>query len=250
MRTGAAQAGVHARIPPMSKFHVLIPAAGTGSRMGTECPKQYLPLLGKPLIHHTLALFAAAQRISSVHVIISPDDHLWAQHVIDVDAKLHIHRHGGDTRAATVFNGLEAMAGQVAANDWVLVHDAARPGLSHAMLERLLDSVQDDDVGGLLAIPLADTLKRADVAQRVAKTEPRDGLWQAQTPQMFRYGLLKQALQHAGAAPTDEAQAVEALGYSPKLVLGELRNLKITYPQDLQLAEAILLADAKEQKKL
>lgn len=232
----------------MSKFHVLIPAAGTGSRMRAECPKQYLPLLGKPLIHHILALFAAAQRIHSVHVVISPDDHFWAQHAIDFGTKLHIHRHGGATRAATVLNGLEVMAGQVAADDWVLVHDAARPGLSHAMLERLLDSLEDDEVGGLLAIPLADTLKRADVAQRVAKTEPRDGLWQAQTPQMFRYGLLKQALQHAGAAPTDEAQAVEALGFSPRLVPGGLRNLKITYPQDLQLAEAILLADARENE--
>lgn len=231
----------------MSKFHVLIPAAGTGSRMGAECPKQYLPLLGKPLIHHTLSLFVTAQRIHAVHVVISPDDQLWMQHAIDLDTKVHVHQHGGATRAATVLNGLEAMAGQVAMDDWVLVHDAARPGLSHAMLERLLNSVQDDEVGGLLAIPLADTLKRADATQRVARTEPRDGLWQAQTPQMFRYGLLKQALQHAGGAPTDEAQAVEALGFNPRLVPGELRNLKITYPQDLQLAEAILLADAREK---
>ncbi|SNR74548.1 2-C-methyl-D-erythritol 4-phosphate cytidylyltransferase [Methylobacillus rhizosphaerae] len=232
----------------MSKFHVLIPAAGTGSRMGAEYPKQYLPLLGRPLIHHTLSLFASAGRISSVHVVISPDDAFWEQHEGGVDGKVHVHREGGDTRAATVLNGLQAMAGQVAAEDWILVHDAARPGLSHAMLDRLLDNLQDDDVGGLLAIPLADTLKRADAAQRVAQTEPRDGLWQAQTPQMFRYQLLKQALQQAGGAPTDEAQAVEALGFSPKLVPGELRNLKITYPQDLKLVEAILLADAREHK--
>ncbi|MCB5191808.1 2-C-methyl-D-erythritol 4-phosphate cytidylyltransferase [Methylobacillus arboreus] len=232
----------------MSKFHVLIPAAGTGSRMGSELPKQYLPLLGKPLVHHALSLFAAASRISAVHVVISPDDDLWAQYSVDFGAKVFVHWLGGATRAATVLNGLEAIAGQVEPDDWILVHDAARPGLSHAMLERLLDALQDDAVGGLLAIPLADTLKRADAAQRVASTEPRDGLWQAQTPQMFRYQLLKQALQQSGGAPTDEAQAVEALGFSPKLVPGELRNLKITYPQDLQLAQAILLADAREQK--
>ncbi|MFL9710592.1 2-C-methyl-D-erythritol 4-phosphate cytidylyltransferase [Methylobacillus sp. Pita1] len=232
----------------MSKFHVLIPAAGTGSRMGAELPKQYLPLNGKPLIHHALSLFSAAPRISAVHVVIAPDDHLWQKYsAADLDAKVVVHALGGATRAATVLNGLEAIAPQAADDDWILVHDAARPGLSMAMLDRLLDSVQDDAVGGLLAIPLADTLKRADAGQRVANTEPRDGLWQAQTPQMFRYALLKKALRQAGGAPTDEAQAVEALGYSPKLVPGELRNLKITYPQDLQLAEAILLADAREQ---
>ncbi|MFJ5444904.1 2-C-methyl-D-erythritol 4-phosphate cytidylyltransferase [Methylobacillus methanolivorans] len=229
----------------MLKFHVLIPAAGSGSRMGGTLPKQYLPLNGKPLIHHALSLFASASRITSVHVVIAPDDALWSQHEVDHGSKVVVHALGGATRAATVLNGLEAIAGQVAEDDWILVHDAARPGLSMVMLDRLLDSLQEDAVGGLLAIPLADTLKRADAGQRVAKTEPRDGLWQAQTPQMFRYALLKQALQQAGGVPTDEAQAVEALGFSPKLVPGELRNLKITYPQDLQLAEAILLADAR-----
>lgn len=229
----------------MLKFHVLIPAAGSGSRMGVTLPKQYLPLNGKPLIHHALSLFASASRITSVHVVIAPDDALWLQHEADHGSKVVVHALGGATRAATVLNGLEAITGQVAEDDWILVHDAARPGLSMVMLDRLLDSLQEDAVGGLLAIPLADTLKRADDGQRVVKTEPRDGLWQAQTPQMFRYALLKQALQQAGGAPTDEAQAVEALGFSPKLVPGELRNLKITYPQDLQLAEAILLADAR-----
>ena len=223
----------------MSKFHVLIPAAGTGSRMGAECPKQYLPLLGKPLIHHTLSLFVTAQRIHAVHVVISPDDQLWMQHAIDLGTKVHVHQHGGATRAATVLNGLEAMAGQVAMDDWVLVHDAARPGLSHAMLERLLNSVQDDEVGGLLAIPLADTLKRADATQRVARTEPRDGLWQAQTPQMFRFGLLRQALAaHPGV--TDEAGAIEAAGLKPRLVRADVSNLKVTFPADLRLAELIL----------
>jgi len=238
-------------MPLMSKFHALIPAAGTGSRMGSKLPKQYLPLNGKPLIFHALSLFAAAPRISAVHVVIAPDDQLWSKYgATGLDAKVVVHALGGATRATTVLNGLEAMVHQVADDDWILVHDAARPGLSMAMLDRLLDSVQDDAVGGLLAIPLADTLKRADAGQRVAHTESREGLWQAQTPQMFRYALLKNALRQASGAPTDEAQAVEALGFSPRLVPGELRNLKITYPQDLQLAEAILLADAKEQKTL
>jgi 2-C-methyl-D-erythritol 4-phosphate cytidylyltransferase len=142
---------------------------------------------------------------------------------------------------------LQALASEIDGQDWVLVHDAARPGLTVQLLDRLLDALQDDEVGGLLAIPLADTLKRAVNAQRVACTESRDHLWQAQTPQMFRYGLLKQALIQSGGAPTDEAQAVEALGLQPKLVVGELRNLKITYPQDLAIAEAILRADVQSE---
>jgi 2-C-methyl-D-erythritol 4-phosphate cytidylyltransferase len=135
------------------------------------------------------------------------------------------------------------MRDRVREDDWILVHDAARPCLSLQLLDRLLDTLAGDAVGGLLAIPLADTLKRADAAQRVAVTEPRESLWQAQTPQMFRYSLLRRALEASGDQPTDEAQAVEALGCSPRLVPGELRNLKITYPHDLALAEAILNAD-------
>ena len=228
----------------MAKFHVLIPAAGSGSRMGAESPKQYLPLLGKPLIQHALDVFIKSARISSVTVVLSADDRFWDKlHPAATDStgvKIHILRCGGDTRAATVLNGLQAMQDYAAADDWVLVHDAARPCFSNALLDRLLDTLQTDAVGGLLAIPLADTMKRADAYGRVANTEPREALWQAQTPQMFRYDLLKRALQAAGGAPTDESQAIEALGLKPKLVAGELSNFKVTYPQDLLLAAAIL----------
>jgi 2-C-methyl-D-erythritol 4-phosphate cytidylyltransferase len=140
-----------------------------------------------------------------------------------------------------VLNGLQALAGVIAAEDWVLVHDAARPCLSRELLERLLAELESDPVGGLLAVPVADTLKRAGQDGRVHHTEPREGLWRAQTPQMFRYGLLCQALQAMGTdAPTDEAQAVEFLGHAPKLVLGDSHNLKVTYPEDLVMAELIL----------
>ncbi len=226
----------------MAKFHVLIPAAGSGSRMGADIPKQYLPLFGMPLVAHCIELFTRNSRIGSVNIILSADDIDWQKQAIEIGEKTIIHRCGGETRAATVLNGLSAMQ-EVGDDEWVLVHDAARPGLTDELLNRLLDSLQDDEVGGLLAIPLADTLKRADGQRRVARTESRESLWLAQTPQMFRYGLLKKALQQSGATPTDEAQAIEALGLQPKLVLGELRNLKITYPQDLALAEAILKAD-------
>jgi len=233
----------------MANFHVIIPAAGAGSRMGSSIPKQYLPLFGKPVIQQTLAVFDANPRVNSITLILSSDDTFWDAANINLSAKTQVLYCGGGTRAATVLNGLQALQDNVDPEDWILVHDAVRPGLSAATLALLLEALETDSVGGLLAIPLADTLKRVDSEQRVMSTEPRDGLWQAQTPQMFRYGLLTKALQQAGNAPTDEAQAVEALGFKPKLVSGELRNLKITYPQDLALVEAMLTADMKENRK-
>ncbi len=227
----------------MANFHVLIPAAGFGSRMENRLPKQYLPLLGRPMLHWALEVFLGSNRIDSVILVLSPEDDLWAKNAFN-HPKLTILKCGGETRAESVLNGLRASE-HIAESDWVLVHDAARPGMTDGLLNHLLNELQDDQVGGLLAIPLADTLKRADEAQRVAKTEPRENLWQAQTPQMFRYGLLKEALTKSDAAPTDEAQAVEALGYKPKLVTGQLRNMKVTYPQDLAILEAIIAASLK-----
>jgi len=226
----------------MVKFHVLIPAAGTGSRMGSEIPKQYLPLLGQPLLAHSLKVFKENPRIKSVNIVLSAEDQIWQTQAIAREAGITVHRCGGDTRARTVLNGLESMR-DVAEEDWVLVHDAARPGLSQNLLNRLLDELADDPIGGLLAIPLSDTLKRADLSGKVARTEPRENLWQAQTPQMFRYGLLKEALRAVGDSPTDEAQAVEALGHKPRLVLGDLSNLKITYARDLVLVEALMRSE-------
>jgi 2-C-methyl-D-erythritol 4-phosphate cytidylyltransferase len=233
----------------MADFHVIIPAAGTGSRMQSDVPKQYLPLCGKTVIQQTLAVFSRNARISSITLVLSSADTIWDSLNEDSIHNLQVQRCGGVTRAETVLNGLQSLQHKVDADDWILVHDAARPGLSTGALDRLLDELEHDPVGGLLAIPLADTLKRADAEQRIAATEPRDALWQAQTPQMFRHGLLKRALQHAhDTAPTDEAQAVEWLGFKPKLVLGELRNLKITYPQDLALVQAIISTENSEKK--
>lgn len=228
----------------MAKFHVVIPAAGAGSRMGSVLPKQYLSLLDRPIIHWSLAAFINSERISNVTIALSPKDDLWATYAIS-HPKLTVLNCGGETRAETVLNCLNA-SHSIEESDWVLVHDAARPGMTSDLLNKLLDELQNDAVGGLLAIPLADTLKRGDSQQRVAKTEPRESLWQAQTPQMFRYGILRQALTKAGGTPTDEAQAVEALGLQPRLVAGQLRNLKVTYPQDLALAEAIIAADIRK----
>ena len=229
----------------MAFFHVIIPAAGTGNRMANALPKQYLRLAGKPLISHTIQVFFNHPRIASIHLALSPDDEFWRSLTLEPTSKLKIHYTGGDTRATTVFNTLQAM--DVAEDDWILVHDAARPGLTHKLLDSLLNELEHDPVGGLLALPLADTLKQSDPYHHVGKTIPRANLWQAQTPQMFRFGLLKQALSAFKGTSTDEAEAVEALGLQPKLVKGELRNLKVTYRQDLEMLEALFNADASKE---
>ncbi len=226
----------------MDGYFGLIPAAGTGMRMGTALPKQYLEIAGRPMIYYAVRALAASSRITRVFVVLSAQDTHW-EHFdwSEFGDKLVVLRCGGATRAASVGNGLAEM--RVAERDWVLVHDAARPCLTGALVDRLLDSVGDDAVGGLLAIPLADTLKRGGSENRVSSTEPRDGLWQAQTPQMFRHGLLSQALDStatAASAPTDEASAMEALGHAPLLVKADASNFKVTFPNDLSMADSII----------
>ncbi len=223
----------------MSRFIALVPAAGSGSRMGSELPKQYLPLSGRPLIEHTLRALAAHPRIDRVFVVLSPEDGWWEGQGIRHE-KLAVLRCGGAVRADSVKNGLKAIASEIATDDWVLVHDAARPCLRPEHVDRMLAELADDEVGGILAVPVADTLKRAEAGQRIAETVPREGLWQAQTPQMFRHGLLLKALGAAGSMVTDEASAIELMGLKPRLVEGDARNLKVTYPRDLELAALIL----------
>ncbi len=222
----------------MSRFHVIIPAAGVGSRMQSALPKQYIPVLGKPMISHSVQTFFDCARISGIHLALSPEDEFWSSLQLDVKSRLQLHYTGGDTRAETVLNTLNAI--MVEDDDWVLVHDAARPGLDAQLLNQLLDTLQVDEVGGLLALPLADTLKKSNSQGRSEATISREQLWQAQTPQMFRYHCLKKALQQHGGHATDEAQAIEALGLQPKLVVGSLKNMKVTYPQDVAYVEALM----------
>jgi 2-C-methyl-D-erythritol 4-phosphate cytidylyltransferase len=229
----------------MAFFHVIIPAAGTGNRMASVLPKQYVPLAGKPMISHTIQVFFNHPRIASIHLALNPDDDFWRSLPLEPASKLKLHYTGGDSRSETVLNTLRAIS--TAEDDWILVHDAARPGLTHQLLDNLLNVLENDAVGGLLALPLADTLKQADAANRVEKTIPRTDLWQAQTPQMFRYGTLVKALRSFKGTATDEAEAIEALGLQPKLVRGELRNLKITYPQDLVLLEALFVLEQNKE---
>jgi 2-C-methyl-D-erythritol 4-phosphate cytidylyltransferase len=231
-------------IPP--RYFALIPAAGVGARMGTDCPKQYMPLAGKLMLVHVLDTFASSPAIAHVYVVVSAEDGYidealaGAKHLADRVTVIH---KGGATRHQSVLNGLKAMGGEVGDADWVLVHDAARPGLTEELIARLVAAVGDDPVGGLLALPVVDTLKRGDGEDRALATVPREQLWAAQTPQMFRYALLRRALEQA-AAVTDEASAVEALGLRPKLVEGSPRNFKVTLPHDVALAELHLKGNA------
>src|SRR5690606_31331900 len=213
-----------------------MPAAGSGRRFGAERPKQYLPLAGSTVIEQAIAPFLDDPRCLGAVVALDAGDAFFA--ALPVASNPRVSRvDGGARRCDSVRKALEALrAGE---EDWVLVHDAARPCVQRADIDRLLAEVAEDAVGGLLATPLSDTLKRADDAQRVAATPDRTGLWRAQTPQMFRLGLLRRALAAAGAAgrePTDEAQAIEWLGLAPKVIAGNPGNLKITTAGDLPIA--------------
>jgi 2-C-methyl-D-erythritol 4-phosphate cytidylyltransferase len=220
----------------------LIPAAGAGMRFGGGVPKQYLPLAGSSLLRRSIDALNDAVVLEAVFVVLAPGDKLYAERVGTVRGVEALYC-GGSTRAESVKNGLAAIGRRAEAEDWVLVHDAVRPCVDVATLNRLLLELEDEPVGGLLAVPLADTLKRAETGAglRAMSTEPRDGLWCAQTPQMFRFAILQHAFRNADTARiTDEAQAVEALGVRPRLVQGSPLNIKVTYPEDVALAEAIL----------
>lgn len=219
-----------------ARLWALIPCAGNGSRSGAAGPKQYQPLAGQAMVLHTLAAFGAVARLAGTLVVVSAGDTFFDD--LDVRAVAC----GGSTRAQSVANGLDALLkGGAMPQDWVLVHDAARCLITSGQINALIDACQSDAVGGLLALPLPDTLKVASEG-RVAATLERSDKWLAQTPQMFRIGALHAALQCVGGAVTDESSAIEAMGLHPLLVEGSAQNFKVTYPQDFALAESVLLA--------
>ena len=223
-----------------ARYFGLVPAAGSGSRFGADVLKQYSPLAGKPMLAHAIERLLAVPEVEVAFVVLAPSDtefrkRDWSAFGSRV-APLYC---GGASRRDSVLNGIIAAASLVDPNDWMLVHDAVRPCLGKAELRRLIDEAGKDEIGGILAVPVADTLKRANGEHRIVATEPRDGLWLAQTPQMFRHGMLLRALRDSVHA-TDEAAAVEALGHKPRLVEGSSKNLKVTFPADLEIAERIL----------
>ncbi len=236
---------IHKIIANMPDIFALIPAAGSGSRMGSEIPKQYQMLAGKPLIAHAIHAMSTHPRVRMTFVVLAPGDAHFGRHDWSAyQGRLETLYCGGAARSASVCNGLMAMADLVESDDWVMVHDAARPCLEAALIDRLCDELAADNVGGLLAVPVADTLKRSGNQGRVTQTVARENLWQAQTPQMFRYRLLLEAMRGAmstaSGSVTDEASAVEQFGLAPRLVMGSAHNLKVTFPEDMGFAERII----------
>jgi len=226
-----------------TRFFALIPCAGQGSRAGAAQPKQYQRLAGQAMVLHTLAAFSAVARLSGTLVVVAPGDRFFDQ---IPDKAFEVAACGGASRAYSVLAGLQTLLNAGAgAHDWVLVHDAARCLISAEQINQLMDACAQDEVGGLLALKLPDTLKR-EAGGRVAATIERSDKWLAQTPQMFRIGALIQALEQAsrvaGSAVTDESSAMEAMGLAPRLVAGSAQNFKVTYPEDFAQAEAILLS--------
>ena len=224
----------------MKRNIALIPAAGVGARFGAGKPKQYVEINGKTVLQHTVDIFQQHEQIDFIAVIVSPEDHIFQT----ASDKVGIFKVGGETRAETVRNGVEVLLKQslAAETDNILVHDAARCCLPAEALSRLIEAAANAEQGGILAVPVADTLKRAGEASQITATVSRAGLWQAQTPQLFRAALLQRALAGDLSGITDEASAVESLGIKPLLVEGDSRNLKMTLPQDEYIVR-LLLAD-------
>ena len=233
------------------KIWVVIPAAGVGKRMGSDTPKQYLELNNKTIIEHTLSIFDKHDSISEVVVAISEGDEYWPSLNIHLSKPLHV-ADGGKERCDSVLNGLKLLEGKAMDDDWVLVHDAARPCLRDEDLTLLLNTLDEHEVGGVLAIPVRDTMKRSNDNNIIEKTVDRENLWHALTPQMFRFSMLKDSLESAlekNEIVTDEASAIELAGYQPMLVEGHTDNIKITRPEDLELASFFLGQAQSEQQK-
>lgn len=224
------------------QVHVLIPAAGHGTRFGGVTLKQYLPVCGKPVLAHSIRIFQFHPLVSSITVVLAEDDQ-WFESAVGLLAATVKTVIGGDTRAQSVRNGLHFIADNYSKTNWVLVHDAARPCLSPSRLEKFLEQGLESADGAILAMPVGDTLKRAGDSQEIVSTVDRSELWAAQTPQLFRVGALAEAIdaaQDAGCELTDEASAMEFVGVRPLLVKGSSANIKVTHSSDLAIAEALL----------
>jgi len=225
-----------------AKYWVVIPAAGVGNRMETDIPKQYLKIRGKTVLEHTIEKFINHPEIEGVVVVLAADDQYWHELELTPNKKI-MQAEGGLERCHSVLNGLKCLSGIADQNDWVLVHDAARPCVRSEDINQLMNELKEHAVGGILALPVRDTMKRVDAKNEITGTVEREGLWHALTPQMFKIATLENALNNVmqnKKLVTDDAQAIELFGLQPKLVQGHPDNIKITHQRDLSLAELFL----------
>lgn len=231
----------HSQSSQSPAYWIIVPAAGVGARMGASCPKQYLPLIGKTVIEHTLERLLALPNIAGIYLVLGVDDNYWND--LSLAQNNRIHRvAGGAERCDSVLNALQQLQDIASPNDWVLVHDAARPCIHAQSILQLIEQVENHPVGGILGVPVSDTLKQVNNSI-IDSTADRRLLWQAQTPQMFRLGLLRDCLQRGlaeGKLITDESSALESYGYQPLMVQGRSDNIKITRPEDLAIAAMLL----------
>lgn len=225
-----------------NSYSAIVPAAGTGRRFGSATPKQYLSLHGATVIEHSLRLLLSVERLERIVVVVNAEDQRWRDLAVFSDPRIET-AIGGDERCHSVLNGLQHLQQKFGGSEWALVHDVARPCCLRTDIEKLIQQLEHHPVGGILALPASDTIKRVDSARQIEETVDRSWLWQAQTPQLFRMRLLLDALNHCigmGMTVTDEAQAIEALGWQAQVVEGARSNVKITRPEDLALAEFFL----------
>ena len=218
----------------MSKIHVIIPAAGSGSRMGQEVPKQFSFFHGKTLIEWVDFIFSNVTIVDTISIAFNSNERDNVENSnYNFSHKTKIYYSGGSTRSETVLNTLNLIESFTSDDDWALVHDSARVGITETFINSFIKEVSQDSVGGIVAIPSVDTIKRVDQTKKIIKTEDRNTLWLAQTPQMFKYKKLIEALRKFNGTPTDEAEAIESLGLKPMVYKGLITNFKITYPEDL-----------------
>ena len=224
----------------MQKIHLIIPAAGESSRMGSATPKQFSNFHGKTILEFVESIFSNLASISSITIALNKNQKFIENLGCQFSQKTSLINCGGSSRSETVLNALEIIEENIDTKDWIMVHDAARLGINESLINNFIREVVNDKVGGILAIPALDTVKRVSEKKQIIGTEQRDEIWLAQTPQMFKFDLLKDALKSFKGNPTDESEAIEALGRSPKVVKGNLVNFKITYPEDLMRVEKLI----------
>ena len=224
----------------MENIHLIIPAAGESSRMGSTTPKQFSNFHGKTILEYVESIFSKLAAIKTITIALNKKQKYIESLNCQFSNKTTLIDCGGSNRSETVLNALSIIGEDIQKKDWIMVHDAARVGITESLVNNFIREIVDDKVGGILAIPALDTVKRVDKKQQIIRTEKRDEIWLAQTPQMFRFDLLNKALTSFKGNPTDESEAIEAFGLSPKIVKGNLVNFKITYPDDLMRVEKLI----------